>query len=504
MSGPPALGRGPQTSLVFVFGIALVMTAPGASGRAVSSTAPSAPAPPAAAVRSAAPSLQQAPFPHSAHEGLFPLCTGCHEGVPLGNPADYYPEPASCTTCHDGVREARVAWQGPSSNAGNVRFEHRSHADELARAGDPALDCAACHVPVGGQRMSVVSEVQLGTCWGCHAHTATDHQVDAKCTVCHLPLAETAFDRARIEALPMPGDHRSASFLAAEHGRLVAADPSRCATCHTQERCTGCHVDAERAEIAAFPAAPAGMDLPEWAAHYSVPGDHADREWLRVHGIGASREACATCHTADDCVACHVPPVPAPVRALPSRDAVVAPGARVVTRAPESHARMFFPQAHATLAAAGDASCGSCHEEAFCVGCHDAPVRGGYHPTDFLPRHAASAFGRAADCSTCHDAQVFCRACHVEVGLVPAGSGRLGPSYHDDGPLWLIRHGQGARQNLESCATCHRQVDCTQCHGVLGAFKVSPHTAAFDAERAWSRSPRTCLACHVGNPLAGR
>lgn len=461
-------------------------------------------APHAAAAARTTPAPQQAAFPHSAHEGLFPLCTGCHEGIPLGNPADFYPEPASCTGCHDGVREARVAWQGPSPRTSNVRFEHRAHAEDLARAGDPPLDCAACHIPEGGQRMSVVAEVQLGGCWTCHAHTASEHEVDAACTTCHVPLAATTFDRARIEALPVPSDHRPASFLARDHGALVVNDASRCATCHTRERCVGCHVDAERGEIVAFPAAPAEMELPEWPAHYNVPADHAGREWLRTHGAGASRETCATCHTRDDCASCHVQPSPTPVQSLPSRAAVVAAGARVMARAPESHTRMFFPQAHGTLAAAGDASCATCHEESFCVGCHDAPMRGGYHPADFLSRHAASAFGRDADCSTCHDAQAFCRACHVDVGLVPPGGRRLGPGYHDDGPLWLLRHGQAARQNLESCAGCHRQVDCTQCHGVLGAFKVSPHTAAFDAERAWARSPRTCLACHVGNPLEGR
>lgn len=134
------------------------------------------------------------------------------------------------------------------------------------------------------------------------------------------------------------------------------------------------------------------------------------------------------------------------------------------------------------------------------MSCHDAPVGNSYHADAFLSRHSASAFGRDAECSSCHNTAVFCRECHVQVGLV--SSGRLGPGYHDDGPVWLLRHGQAARQNLESCASCHRQVDCTQCHGVLGAFKVSPHSAGFDAERAWARSPRTCLACHVdGNPL---
>jgi hypothetical protein len=446
---------------------------------------------------------QEQPFPHQRHEGLFPLCTGCHEGVPLADVADYYPEPASCSGCHDGVREVRLAWQGPSESVDNVVFEHQEHATELAAAGDPAQDCSACHIAPGGGRLSVADEVQLETCWSCHAHEADEHQVDARCTTCHVPLAETRFDLARIEALPVPGDHETGSFLGSDHGRLVQEDIGRCATCHTQERCVACHVDVEREAIAAFPSAPAGMTLPTATAHYNVPPDHVGSDWLATHGLGASRDACATCHTSNDCVGCHVPPVPDAIGALPARDDVAAPGAQVAARAPESHGRMFFMDAHTTLAAAGDASCATCHEESFCVSCHDGPVGGGYHPPDFLSRHTASAFGRDAECTSCHSTQVFCRECHVQVGLVPAGGGRLGPGYHDDGPLWLLRHGQGARQNLESCASCHRQVDCTQCHGVLGAFKVSPHSASFDAERAWSRSPRTCLACHIGNPLTG-
>jgi hypothetical protein len=69
--------------------------------------------------------------------------------------------------------------------------------------------------------------------------------------------------------------------------------------------------------------------------------------------------------------------------------------------------------------------------------------------------------------------------------------------------MWLLRHGQAARQNLETCASCHTQRDCTQCHGVLGAFKVNPHGRDFDAAAAWQRNPRSCFGCHVKNPLQG-
>jgi len=442
---------------------------------------------------------QEQPFPHEAHQGLFPLCTGCHEGVPAGDVADYFPEPASCAGCHDGVREPQVAWDGPSERVGNVEFVHVEHDAALAAAGDPAQQCASCHIAPGGGRMQVAQGVQLATCWGCHAHEATEHQVDAACESCHVPLARTAFDRVRIEQIPVPADHQSAAFLDREHGEQAEAGTGRCATCHTQERCASCHVDAERDEIAAMPAAPAGMELPLAVAHYNEPTTHLERQWLTLHGAEASRETCATCHTSNDCTSCHVQPLPAAVRAMPARDDVSAPGVHVVARPPESHESAFFMQAHTGLAAAGSATCATCHEESFCVSCHDAPVGGGYHPNDFVARHTADAFGRDTECSNCHNTAVFCRECHVQVGITSRG--RLGPGYHDDGPIWLLRHGQAARQNLESCASCHRQVDCTQCHGELGAFKISPHTLAFDAERAWVRSPRTCLACHVGNPL---
>ena len=48
---------------------------------------------------------EQVSFPHVEHQGLFPLCTGCHGGIPEGDRATFYPPPASCTSCHDGVRE---------------------------------------------------------------------------------------------------------------------------------------------------------------------------------------------------------------------------------------------------------------------------------------------------------------------------------------------------------------------------------------------------------------
>ncbi|HEX6589857.1 MAG TPA: cytochrome c3 family protein, partial [Longimicrobiales bacterium] len=79
--------------------------------------------------------------------------------------------------------------------------------------------------------------------------------------------------------------------------------------------------------------------------------------------------------------------------------------------------------------------------------------------------------------------------------------GRLGSGFHDAQPLWLLRHGQAARQTLESCTTCHEQRDCMQCHSQTGSFQINPHGPDFDAERARDRNSRICFACHVADPI---
>jgi hypothetical protein len=445
---------------------------------------------------------QEPTFPHARHQGLFPLCTGCHQGIPSGDREVFYPSPQLCEGCHNGKDMDPVAWKAPAARVDNLRFVHDVHASYLEDFGDPAQTCQACHVPQGQNRMSVSAQIQVGTCLSCHAHQAQEHQVDAQCSTCHIPLAESGFTRARIEAFTAPADHAEESFLGGGHGKAAGKNLARCATCHTADRCVACHVDTDRPEIARMAFAPAGMDLPPFVARYSKPASHQDEGWLGVHGKQASRAACATCHTTEDCKSCHIAPFPDTVNALPSRDDVVAPGVRVAGHAPASHESFFFLEVHPVHAASAPSSCSTCHLESFCIECHEGPVGGGYHPSGFVARHAADAFGRETECANCHDADVFCRSCHVQSGLTSVG--RLGPGYHEGGATWLLRHGQAARQNLESCTTCHRQNDCTQCHGVLGAFKISPHSRGFDAERAWERSPRTCLACHIKNPLEGR
>ena len=347
--------------------------------------------------------------------------------------------------------------------------------------------------------MAVSDDIQLETCWQCHQ--ATEHQIDAPCATCHVPLAESGLGVDRIARFPMPVDHGAATWLLDDHGSLATEGTGRCSTCHTSDRCAACHVDTEKAPIQAMQAAPEGMELPSTWARYQVPAFHQGDDWFDEHGGSASRAECSTCHTSNDCMACHVSPAPTVVQSLVSREESMAPGVGLEGRAPSSHESLFFMNSHSVLGASNGQQCATCHVERFCVECHDGPSDGGYHPPNFVARHPAEAFGQDAECATCHNTQAFCRSCHLEAGF--GSEGRLGPGYHDAENLWLLRHGQAARQNLETCASCHAQNDCTQCHSVVGAFKVSPHSSDFDARSAWERSPTTCLACHLRNPIGG-
>ena len=409
-----------------------------------------------------------------------------------------------CAQCHDGVALPQVPWSGPSPGPSNLRFEHGTHARESEAAGDPAPGCETCHSASDEARMSVRDRAEESACFGCHVqddHFAPQAEDSATCELCHVPLAATRLSVTRIAGLPVPEDHLNGEFLVSGHADQAQQDVARCATCHTQDRCVACHVDTGNPLLARVPAAPPGLELPPATAAYPVPESHRAEQWEERHAPVASASSCNTCHTTEDCTACHVAPAPAVVDALPRSADVRAPGGGLAARAPGTHASPFFEEAHGTLAAADGGSCATCHTASYCRDCHDAPAGASYHPSDFVAGHAAVAFGRADECSTCHETAAFCRDCHVESGF--GSVGRLGPGYHDAEPVWLLRHGQAARQNLESCASCHEQRDCVQCHGVLGSFSVSPHQPGFDAERAWATSPRTCLACHVGNPLPG-
>jgi hypothetical protein len=434
------------------------------------------------------------------------------------------PAEATCRECHNGTDVAAVTWQRPRPLVGLLRFSHPAHMAETDSAGRV---CATCHALPGASRLMDVGRATPESCQGCHTHRASTHlAIDNRCSTCHVPLtAATGLSRDDVAALPSPPTHDAASFTSS-HGPSTDIAAASCATCHARESCARCHVNASQQTLIASLGRDARIAslLAGRPAVYPVPADHQGDDFRFTHGTTAreSIDRCGACHARPSCTTCHIgsgardivsrvplaerggaqgvslrlqplsvrnrPPVPL---LLARRDTVPTPP--TVVRVHD----IGYRTAHGPQAASGALTCSGCHEQSFCSDCHAGENRRRFHVTNFVQRHAADAWGRTADCASCHNAELFCRSCHQQLGL--ASKGRLDAAYHDAQPQWLLQHGRAARQGLQSCTTCHVQKDCLACHSTV-SWGVSPHGPGYPAERLASRNATQCLLCHLRIP----
>ena len=498
-------------------------------------------------------------FPHAKHAKLFPTCLGCHAGITTGDSAAMYPAVALCARCHDGTIEKTVSWTGAAFMATNLRFSHTEHARDALQKGD-TLRCATCHEQANGAgKWMAVGPPRPETCITCHTHRAPEHlAAEAKCATCHVPLAQArTLTASAIGAFPRPASHERADFLES-HAPSSPEAAQSCATCHARESCERCHVNSGMlaAVNGLAPDARVASLMTGRRAVYPVPDDHRTGSWAYAHAGAARRDvaSCANCHARSSCTTCHIGaggatliarlPLAQPGKAqgVVLRDAsaqwpaapphtVVRPSALDVSPPPTLPAsradtgrggarrdtaaaprdsggvhrvRVHWPgfvTAHGSIAATGQMTCSNCHQQSFCTSCHDGESRTQhFHPANFLARHAVEAYGRESDCARCHSPEAFCRSCHLNTGM--AVRGRNLAAFHTGQPLWLLQHGQAARQSLESCVSCHQQRDCMRCHSTLG-WGVNPHGPGFDARRMQSKNRLVCLECHVSDPLGG-
>ena len=486
---------------------------------------------PVALVAQATPS-----FPHAKHAKLFPTCGGCHAAASGGDATQLFPTAAQCTTCHDGKRQKAVVWSPPAARGLSLlSFVHAKHADQ---AGDQAT-CATCHGTTGESAPWMnVGRTAQARCVACHDQEAPEHYAAAnKCSYCHRTLATaTGLTDARIDALPKPASHAVKDF-AQSHGAAAKAGTASCATCHARESCARCHVDAGRSTVIktlALDARVARLAAAR-APVYPVPQDHRTDLFDRTHGTAARANTarCAVCHARPSCATCHVGDGAASVLAkIP--DAAEAGGRGVLLKhaaeagrteipvglaragqwTPKPHAAdsarrvrvhtSGFSRTHGASAAAEALSCQGCHKESFCKDCHVGEQVGArrYHVANFATRHASTAYGRDVECSTCHNTAAFCRSCHQQSGLASQGNGRSA-GYHNAQPQWLQEHGRAARQELNTCASCHQQRYCMQCHSDLG-WRISPHGPNFNAAQYANRNRQQCMRCHFKDPLGGK
>lgn len=449
------------------------------------------------------------PFPHAAHEGLFPVCEGCHLGAVTGVESELFPAPASCAQCHDGTRADPVEWQPrPGPRVSNLSFFHPAHQDLVELMGDSAT-CRTCHAvdPGDPSRRMHVSAATPEACLGCHAHAGPAHLAGtADCTLCHVPLTRApAIPAERIALFPRPDSHDAPDFLL-QHAPDTPRDQLACSVCHARNSCERCHVNAARLEaVTTLDRDPRVAALEaRRAPEYPVPASHLASSWAWTHGTESMRDParCSTCHTRESCLTCHVD-AERPSPAILFQEAYRpggAPGVELTGAGARVHP-VAFARVHGSYAATGVMDCTQCHVQRYCADCHDGVDSRRFHLDNFLERHALEVFGGGGDCQSCHSTEAFCRDCHLSTGV--ASRGRLDTAFHTAQPLWILAHGQAARIGLEACASCHRQTDCLACHSSVLGRGVNPHGPGFDAARMAARNRVTCRWCHLGDPLSG-
>jgi predicted CXXCH cytochrome family protein len=440
------------------------------------------------------PRAEESGFPHALHEDVFPACSVCHPGAydPARGPLMAVTA-KDCAGCHNGDLLDRVSF--PSAPAPNpfLHFDHAVHVK------DQGLDCATCHGTPGSKDTWAVSRPRPETCIECHG--GAEHlAMDTECRTCHPRLTEApSLSEARITAFPQPANHAAPEFLTT-HGKMAQASIEACATCHAREQCEVCHLNADSVAAIQNLGSDARMAhlVAGRAGKWPLPDNHHRQDWARRHGADAAANAaeCATCHTRSSCERCHGGELSVAGRFFEPK-AGQAAGVTLADSHPPDHDPAFRID-HGAAAASQTLNCASCHARNFCQDCHAAPSAPGFHPRNFFFRHAADAYARDSDCASCHSMETFCRDCHAGVGLSPSNARTS--AYHDASPLWLLQHGEAARQGLEACASCHQQTDCLRCHSAKSGWRINPHGDDFDADRLGDRSLLMCSRCHFSDP----
>jgi hypothetical protein len=173
-----------------------------------------------------------------------------------------------------------------------------------------------------------------------------------------------------------------------------------------------------------------------------------------------------------------------------------------------------FLKNHASSARASGQSCTQCHDQSFCTDCHtgtgggridarlpDRVDRQFIHFADYLSRHSTEARADASTCQQCHG-QSSCQSCHLEQNLTPEGKNAMDP--HPRGfntPGSPDFHGEAARRDIASCASCHDQgakSNCVECHR-SGGTGGNPHPPGWSLRHGPEEINRNamCVACHL-------
>jgi len=431
-------------------------------------------------------------FPHAQHARLFTECDNCHGGINETDRAARFPSPELCAGCHNGDMMPRVAWSVHPPRPTPLHFDHAAH---------PEIGCNTCHATSDTAGFMQVGRADPDRCLQCHGGDAPSHLAQTSCEPCHGALPDApSLAAADIARFPKPPSHDS-SWV---RNHPSAAAGGTCQVCHARQFCASCHPNAGAvAPIRALPADDRVAALVRGRRpQYPEPETHLRENWTLTHGTTAREgiATCANCHTRESCYACHLEPSRVQVvRALPRHERDAGPGVNLAGRRPPDHVPGFVNQ-HRTAAAGGDQRCARCHTPRFCTTCHDGPSAPTFHANNFLERHSQAAFNQQNECASCHQTQAFCLACHRQTGRSQPNAPR-DTEYHNrvNGGNWLFGHSAPARRSIETCATCHEQRFCLQCHSPSQGWGVSPHGPGFNPDLG-EKNPAMCRVCHLAGP----
>jgi hypothetical protein len=364
-------------------------------------------------------------------------------------------------------------------------------ASAVGLADDTAADfelASPSPIVYPSQRMPLVFSHQRHimrgmTCAPCHDSAATSRSAvddllpaEAACKVCHAVDRATGVGCDKCHAGYRPG---------AEIARVYQSPPPLLFSHaeHVETNCLGCH--------------PVGaVDL---ATQAQLPSMQSCFAGCHAHADGGETRHCADCHLAK-------------IGGLMETRFTTGELVPHADGLGDAHGP-GFARDHKQEARQVGATCNACHDQSECVACHQGVGKPtDFHPGDYQLTHAIDARRGKPDCSACHRAESFCVACHERTGVStraysPWATGLAGQTFHVAG--WASpstggpnRHAAEARRNIASCASCHREEDCSTCHTAEpGMGNASPHGANWRGSarcRAMDREDRRmCLRCHT-------
>ncbi len=244
------------------------------------------------------------------------------------------------------------------------------------------------------------------------------------------------------------------------------------------------HVDADVACLNCHAEIPKATKLESGVRHVAIPESPS------------KQKACSDCHDTD-------PKITVPVRTAPPRftfsHADHLP--RVGGDCKRCHRQLTEVKDVASKRPPMEA-CTSCHQhqlefaQARCTPCHlelrgYRPETAFKHQGDWLRSHGALARPSAETCAQCHD-QTYCAECHA-AATAPGRPSMIFPerverTYIHRGD-YVSRHMIDAGANPASCRRCHGSPFCQACHELQGLSKFSattrdPHPIGWANDRA--------------------